>query len=423
MKPMTLCEKVLSRTSGRDSVSPGEFIWAEPDLIIHYDWPGLSDAMTDQLDQELLVKVKNPEKCFFFIDHMIPSNQTEALFHQKTRDWVKGQGIPLSEWQGIGHQVSAELGLAHPGELIVHGDAHVQVLGAYGALTFSLLTDVITPYALGKFWLEVPKSIRINLKGSFPKGVQGRDLMNRLLCDIGPDGAIGSVIEFTGDGAESMPLDERMSLLSEIVFCGAYCGVFPGDELSIRDLKERTGKDYQTQRADPGAEYSKELTYDLSEMTPYVVAPESLYAGKPIMECLGIPLNQGYIGSCACGRKKDLDIAAEILKGKKIAEGFRLFVVPTSREAMVHASKNGSLAVLLEAGAFVSSPTCDYCYGKLACMIKGERAISTGTLNVPGRMGSMEAEIYLGSAATVAASAVSGTLTDPRTFFGNGGAA
>ena len=418
---MNICEKILARTTGRDSVSPGEFIWASPDLIIHYDWPGLSDEMASQLDNELGVKTKNPEKCFFFIDHLLPSNHNEAIFHQATRDWVKEQEIPLSEWQGIGHQVSAELGLAHPGELIVHGDAHVQVLGAYGALTFSLLTDVVTPFALGKFWLEVPTSIKVELTGSFPPGVQGRDLMNRLLCDIGPDGAIGSVMEFVGDGSKNMSIDDRMGLLSEIVFCGAYCGVFPGDEISIADLKKRTGKDFPTLCSDPDAEYLKVLKYDLSEMSPYVVAPESLYAGKPIGDCLGVPLNQGYIGSCACGRKEDLDIAAEILKGHKIAEGFRLFVVPSSRESMVHAAKNGSLATLLEAGAFISSPSCDYCYGKLACMMAGERAISTGTLNVPGRMGSLESEIYLGSAATVAASAITGKLTDPRTFFENGG--
>ncbi|MCL1895051.1 MAG: aconitase family protein [Clostridiales bacterium] len=422
MKAMTLCEKILARTSGRDHVFPGEFIWAEPDVIIHYDWPGLSDEMADLLGKELGVKVKNPEKCYFFIDHLLPPNQAEALFHQATRDWVAEQGIPLSEGQGIGHQVSAELGLARPGGLIVHGDSHVQVLGAYGALTFSLLTDVVTPLALGRFWLEVPATIKVVLKGRFPAGVQGRDLINRILGEIGPDGAIGTVMEFVGDGAENMSIDDRMGLLSEIVFCGAYCGVFPGDSLSAADLKARTGKDFAALRSDPDAVFVKELIYDLSEMTPYIVAPESLYAGRPVKDASGLPLNQGYIGSCACGRKADLDIAAKLLKGRKIKDGFRLYVVPSSREAMVHAAKNGSLAALLEAGAYVSSPTCDYCYGKLGCMVKGERAISTGTLNVPGRMGSMEAEIYLGSAATVAASAVTGTITDPTTLIGAGGA-
>ena len=413
MQGMTLCEKILARTSGRDRVSPGDFIWAEPDLIIQYDWPGLSNVETDQIDQDLGGKVKNPDKCFFFIDHLMPPNEAEAMFHQTTRDWVAKQGIRLSEGQGIGHQVGAELGLARPGELIVHGDAHVQVLGAFGAMTVSLLTDIVTPWALGKFWISTPKSIKIELTGAMHEGVQGRDLINKILADFGPDGAIDSVIEFVGEGAENMSIDSRMGLLSEIVFCGAYCGIFPGDDLAIADLKARTGEDFETLQADPDAVYDKEIHYDLSELTPFVIAPEGLAAGKPIEDCVGLEVNQGYIGSCACGRKEDLDVAAKILKGKKIKDGFRLYVVPSSREAMLYAAQNGSLATIIEAGAFVSSPTCDYCYGKLACITAGERAISTGTLNVPGRMGSLDAEIYLGSAATVAASAITGVITNP----------
>ena len=413
MKAMTLCEKILARTSGSDFVTPGEVIWAEPDLIIHYDFPGLSNAITDQLDHDLGVKVRHPEKCQFFIDHLWPPTEPEENFHKMTRDWVKMQGIPLSEGQGIGHQVSAEMGLARPGMLIVHGDAHVQVLGAFGALTWSLLTDVLTPWALGKFWLEVPSTIKAELSGAFPPGVQGRDLINRMLADLGPDGALGSVIEFTGEGAENMSIDDRMGLLSEIFFCGAYCGVFPGDDIALAYLKARTGLDFEPVCSDEGASYAKELRYDLSEMTPYLVAPDSLYAGRPVKDALGLEVQQGYIGSCACGRKEDLDIAAIILKGKKIKEGFRLYVVPTSREVMLHATQNGSLNGLIEAGAFISSPTCDYCYGKLACMTAGERAVSTGTLNVPGRMGSLDAEIYLASAAVVAASAIEGKIADP----------
>jgi 3-isopropylmalate/(R)-2-methylmalate dehydratase large subunit len=349
----------------------------------------------------------------FFIDHLLPPNESEAKFHRETREWVKKQEIFLSEGLGIGHQVSAELGLAKPGELIVHGDAHVQILGAYGAMTVSLLTDIVTPWALGEFWIETPTSIKIELKGRLRDGVQGRDVMNRILSDIGPDGANGSVIEFVGDGAETMPIDERMGMLAEIVFCGAYCGIFPGDALSLNDLKTRTGEEPKTLKADPDAVYQREMSYDLTQMTPYVITSESLYAGTPIENCIGLDVTQGYIGSCASGRKSDLDIAARILKGKKIKEGFRLYVVPSSREAMLHAARNGSLATLIECGAFISSPSCDYCYGKMGCMTDGERAVSTGTLNVPGRMGSLKAEIYLGSAATVAASAINGVIADP----------
>ncbi len=413
--PMTICEKVLARTSGKEHVAPGEFIWAEPDLVLMYDYPGLTDEFERIMRDELNVKVRCPDKCKIFIDHLLPpSGEKEADFHHQTRRWTAEQGIELIENLGIGHQVAAELGLARPGGLIVHGDMHVQPLGAFGALTISLLTDLITPYVLGKFWIEVPETIRVVLKGTFPKGVSGRDLIHYILQEFGPDGGLGAVLEFAGDGAEGMPIDDRMTLLSEIMFCGAYCGIFPADETSLGYLRERTGSDFSPVHSDPGAKYRKTVEIDLSALEPYVIAPSGMSDAKPVADVTGVTVQQGYIGSCASGRLSDLEIAARILNGKKIKEGFRLYIVPSSREIMKKAIESQALAALVEAGAFVSSPSCDYCYGKTQSLSAGERAVSTGTLNVPGRMGSTKAEIYLASAATVAASAINGAISDPR---------
>lgn len=415
--PMTICEKVLARTSGRNEVFPGEFLWPEPDLIIMYDYPGLTDEFERIMRNELKVKVCCPEKCIIFIDHLLPPcGEKEADFHQHTRKWTREHGIKLIENLGIGHQVSAEIGLARPGRLIVHGDMHVQPLGAFGAMTVSLLTDILTPYVLGKFWIEVPESIKVVLTGRFPDGVGGRDLIHCILRDFGPDGAIGAVLEFTGDGAENMSIDDRMTLLSEIMFCGAYCGIFPSDAISSEYLRERIGSGFEPIYPDAGARYKKTVTYDLSSLEPYIITPASLCDAKPVKEAAGIMVHQGYIGSCASGRISDIEIAARILKGRKIKEGFRLNVVPSSREVLKKSIESQALAVLVEAGAFISSPSCDYCYGKTQSLSAGETAVSTGTLNVPGRMGSIEADIYLASAATVAASAISGVICDPREY-------
>jgi len=414
---MTFCEKVFARTAGERHVVPGDFLWVKPDLVLMYDYPGISDVHARILRDELNVNVRYPDRCKMFIDHFVPpSSVKEADFHNETRKWTNGQGIELIENKGIGHQVAAEMGLAKPGSLIVHGDLHVHVLGALGALTISLQDDLVSAYALGEFWFEVPKTIRVNLTGEFPPGTGGRDLINKILRDLGPDGALGAVLEFAGNGAENMNMDERMSLLSEVVFCGAYTGVFPSDEISLKYLRERAGTDLEPVLPDPGAKYAGAMAYNLPELEPYVVSPSGLCDAKPIGEVAGISVQQGYIGSCANGRCSDLEIAARILKGRKIKEGFRLFVVPSSKEIMSEAIENQTLSVLAEAGAFISSPSCDYCYGKTQCLSAGETAISTGTLNVPGRMGSAEAEIYLGSAAVVAASAIGGEIRDPRDF-------
>jgi 3-isopropylmalate/(R)-2-methylmalate dehydratase large subunit len=322
----------------------------------------------------------------------------------------------LIENLGIGHQVTAELGLAKPGMFIVHGDMHIHPIGAFGTVAFSLLTDIITAYALGKIWLEIPQTIKVNLTGSFRDGVSGRDFINHLLGFLGPDGAINAYLEFHGDGAESMSMDDRMTILSEILFCGAHGGIFPANEPVMKYIKERTGETVPPIVADNGAVYSETLSFDLSKIEPTVIAPRGLTDAQPIGKVEGLTLNQAYIGSCAGGRVLDIETAARILKGRRIKDGFRLNVVPSSREILKKTIESQALGVLVEAGAFISSPSCDYCYGKTQAISRGERAVSTGTLNVPGRMGSSAAEIYLASAAVAAASAINGELADPRKY-------
>ena len=416
MSAMTLTEKIIARTSGKPQVKAGETVWVKPDLIMMYDWPGISDRYAKLIKDKLkLEKLPVADRYVMFIDHMCPpSGEHETMFHHGTRRWAKEQGFRLYEGLGIGHQVAAELGLATPGQLITHLDTHVQLLGAFGALTVSLLADILTALSLGRFWLEVPATIRVELEGSFRPGVNGRDLIHKIIKDLGPAGGIGMVLEFVGEGARNMSIDSRMALLCQVMFCGAISGVFPADEKALAYLKARTGIDYEPVLSDPDATYAQTIHYDLSTLEPHAVKPPSPGNACVLSEVEGVEVQQGYIGSCASGRLEDLETAARILKGKKIKPGFRLYVVPSSREIMVNAMESGALATLVEAGAFTSSPTCDFCYGKTQSLCVGEKAVSTGTLNVPGRMGSIDAEIYQVSAAVVAATALTGRISDPR---------
>jgi len=418
MSAMTLTEKIIARTSGKPSVEPGETVWVVPDLLMMYDWPGITDRYAMLLKDRLKVeRIPISDRVVMFIDHMCPPvGEHETEFHHGTRRWAKEQGFKLYEGLGIGHQVAAELGLAAPGSMITHLDTHVQLLGAFGALTVSLLADLLTALALGRFWIEVPATIKVELEGNFQPGVSGRDLIHNIIKDLGPDGGIGKILEFVGEGARNMSIDSRMALLCQIMFCGATSGIFPADEKALTYLKRHTGKDYKPVFSDPDASFIKIIRYNLSSLEPHVVRPPSPGNACALKEIEGLEVQQGYLGSCASGRLEDIETAAKIIKGKKIKPDFRLYVVPSSREVMVQAMESGALATLVESGAFTSSPTCDFCYGRTQSLCAGEKAVSTGTLNVPGRMGSMGAEIYQTSAAVVAATAVTGRITDPRNF-------
>ncbi len=411
----TLTEKIIARCADKLSLAPGTTEWIKPDLVLMYGWPGITDRYAKILAEKLMVKqIPLSKKCVLFIDHLVPPcGEKEADFHHQTRAWTKEQGIRLFEDLGIGHQVAAEQALVKPGELIVHFDMHVQVLGAFGALPLSLMADILTTLALGKIWIDVPGTIKVNLTGEFKPGVSGRDLIHKIIYDFGTDWAIGCVLEFTGDGASNMSIDDRMTLLSQVMFCGATSGVFPFDDKARKYLQKRGVSNFNPVYSDSDAQYSNIVRYDLSSIEPYVAAPPNPGNIKPISDLLGIKVHQGYIGSCAGGRLQELVEAAKILKGRKIKEGFKLYVVPSSREIMAQAIQNGSLGTLVEAGAFISSPSCDFCYGKTQSISAGDVAVSTGTLNVPGRMGSIQAKIYLTSAATVAACAIDGEISDP----------
>lgn len=414
----TITEKILARAGGLDRVTPGQNAPFRPDHMIAYDYPGYTDVMFRQMKEDFGIdRVKDPERYVLFIDHMTTrNNERELQMHNVTRDWGRLNGVEVHEGVGIGHQVAAEMGYAAPGHFLVHFDGHISGLGAFGALGWGVRKDLLEAWVSGAVFLDVPASTRFHLEGAFAEGVDNRDLLHHIIATYGADACAHQVMEYTGPGAEAMPIGRRQGLCAMAMFTGAVSAIFNPDELSLEYSRRVARQELEPLYSDPDATYSATHEVDLSALAPQVVLPGSARSRntKPIEELAGTRLQHAYIGSCASGRIEEIRAAAEILRGRKVADGVRFNVVPTSKQIYDQAQEEGLLDVLTEAGAHVAQASCDFCVGYASPLEAGDNAISTGVLNISGRMGSTDANIYMGSAYTVAASALTGTITDPR---------
>lgn len=415
----TLTEKVLARCAGLQQVRAGDEVRVRPDFVHAYELKGTTDVIERDMPIYGPGKLVAPERYAVFIDHRVPAKlpEQEAL-HEQTRRWCKQYGMTLFDRQGIGHQVASEQGYAIPGSFSVHLDGHISQLGAFGALAIGVRGNVFEAFVSETISLRVPGTTRVVLKGTLSRGVSGRDVFNHLLYVHGSQCAAFDVLEFCGPGASTLDVEDRQTICGLAMFTGAVSAVFDPDQAAYQTYPRDRAPHIVLQRSDENAHFNQTLTVDLADVEPMVVVPPSPANARPVRDHLGIPLTTGYLGSCASGRLSDLQVAARILAGKQLPPGFSLHVVPTSQKIMAAAASDGTLATLIQAGAFVSSPSCDFCSGNIATMASGQTAISTGTLNVPGRMGAVDADIYLSSAATLAASALEGRITDPRELLG-----
>ncbi|WP_209121632.1 aconitase family protein [Alkalihalobacillus sp. BA299] len=413
----TIVEKVFTKNFG-SVVRTGDERLFSPDVITAYDYPGYVDKYEQQMVDVLKIeKVKHPEKFVLFIDHLYPAGTPkEQEIHAITRRFAKRYGFKLYEGKGIGHHVISEEGYIQPGRFVVHFDGHISTVGALGAIGVGIRNSMIEAFATEQVSLVVPPTVRINLTGKLAKGVTSRDIFHSIVRELGPAGCRSSVIEYGGPGLSSLEMDERFTLCNLAMFLGGISAVMETDEMTYNYLKDHGVEEYDEIYPDEGAVYSKEYTINLDEVEPVIVAPPSPANTVPISDVIGLPIDAGYIGSCASGRIKDFMQAVEILDGKKIAESFRLNAVPTSTLIQAKMSELGITSKLIKAGALVNVSTCDFCIGQMGAISEGERAVSTGTLNIPGRMGSNKAEIYTASPYTIAATAVKGIITDPRTM-------
>lgn len=413
----TLSEKILGAKSGRD-VRAGDVVTVSPDNVLSHD---NSAAIIGEFKKLGLAKVKNPAKIVIVLDHIVPASEEKyAQNHKIIREFVAAQGISkfFDIQHGVCHQVFTENGFALPGKLIVGSDSHTTSYGALGAFAAGIgRTEAASIWATDEIWLRVPETVKVVLKGALPKGVSAKDVILYIIGQVGADGADYKAVEFTGPAAKNFSIASRFTMSNMAAEMGAKNGYFPPDEETLRWLAARTVEKFQAVVSDPDASYVKVLEYEISGFQPQVACPHTVDNVKPVGQVAGTPFHQALIGTCTNGRLEDLEVAARILVGKRIASGVRALVLPASREVYQEALHNGLLAVLSEAGCVILNPGCGPCLGAhQGILAGGEVCLSTANRNFKGRMGARESEIYLASPATVAASALTGVITDPRKY-------
>ena len=415
---LTITEKILARTSDRNRVRAGDEVLAKPDFVIAYDFPGYTDVIFKQMKEEFgISKVDEPERFALFIDHMVPAvTPKEEDLHKITREWGEKNGVPVYERRGIGHHVASELGYATPGAFAVHFDGHISQMGTFGTLAMGVRRHLLEAFVKERIKIKVPQTVRVNLRGKLQKGVMARDVFHHIVRVLGPASCRFQVLEIGGDGLAKISVDGRQTINCLAMFTGAVTAIMNPDEVTLPYASKRARIDLEPVYSDEDAEYAAIHDIDVSDLEPVVVVPPRPSNTQNLSDYAGTSVQVGYLGSCASGRLEDLEVAAQVLRGNQVKPGFQLHVVPTSQAIMEEASRRGLLTDLIAAGAFVTSSSCDYCFGRAGVMTAGQRAVSTGTLNVRGRMGSPDSEIFLMNAAAVAASAITGEITDPRAY-------
>jgi 3-isopropylmalate/(R)-2-methylmalate dehydratase large subunit len=412
----TFAEKILALKAGLAETVPGQIVTVRPDKLLTHD---NTSAIAKTFRKIGVQRVADPNMNVIILDHVTPAaNETYAQSHKETREFVREQGISAfyDIGEGICHQVLPEKGHALPGMLIVGSDSHTPSHGAFGTFATGIgRTEAAAVMATGEIWLRVPETIRIVVDGSMPDQVSAKDLALRIIGDIGADGADYMSVEFAGPAIEAMSVGGRQVLCNLAAEMGAKNGYVAPDNVTRSWLAGRTNVPYAEIHPDPDANYARILHYDITSLAPQVARPHRVDNVVPVTDVAGLEINQALIGTCTNGRLEDLQAAANILRGNKIAPWVRLLVLPASREILLQAMEAGVIADLVAAGATLLNPGCGPCLGAHeGCMAPGERTISTANRNFKGRMGSREAEIYLGSPATVAASALAGAIADPR---------
>jgi 3-isopropylmalate/(R)-2-methylmalate dehydratase large subunit len=385
---------------------------------VSYDFPGYTDVIFKQMKEEFgLSGVRDPSRYALFIDHMVPAiTPQEEDLHQNTRDWGRLNQVPVYERKGIGHQVASELGYATPGAFVVHFDGHISQLGTFGALAIGVRRHLVEAFVNEKIRLAVPATTRVDLVGQLQPGVMARDVFHHIVRVIGASGCRAQVLELGGPVIDAMSIDGRQTITCLAMFTGAVTAIINPDELTLGYTQSRSRIALDPVWSDADAVYAQRHVIDVSALEPVVVVPPSPAHTRDLKDYIGTEVQVGYLGSCASGRIEDLRAAAAVLRGRSVREGFQLHVVPTSQEIMKQAAAEGLITDLVAAGAFVSSPSCDYCFGRIGVMSAGQKAVSTGTLNVSGRMGSTDSQIFIVNAAAVAAAAIEGVIADPRPY-------
>lgn len=417
----TMVAKILARAAAVPRAETGSTVLAKVHMTTFLDGTTFIDSF-----RERGLKVWDPARLFFCFDHFFQPDwfpQQAGKEHAKIKAFAREQGIPPENIfdvgrNGISHQIPVEQGLSLPGTVCIGADTQSSTMGAANCFALPALFGVDPIILTGDIWMIVPRCVRLELTGALPAGLSGKDIVYRLIRDLGQHVG-GKVIEVSGPGVSSLPMDVRLAIANGAVQIGALSVIFPYDKVLATYMADRAREAYEPVAPDPDADYDDTYTIDLSATDALVAGPHEIETIRPLSEVIGLPVSAAYIGSCSSGRLSDLHLAAEILRGRKVHPSVRLIVTPVSAETAREAARAGLYEVFLDAGATVTQPGCGACYSGNLSPLKladGERCISTSVETLRGRMGSQDAEILLANAAVVAAAAIEGRITDPTPY-------
>ena len=414
---MTLAEKILAAHSGKDRVTPGELVNVKVDLVLSNDIT--APIAIREFERIGVKKVFDPRKVVMVPDHFVPNKDIPSAEQAKImRQFALKQGLVYFEvgQMGIEHVLLPEQGLVLPGDVVIGADSHTCTYGALAAFATGMgSTDIASAMACGEIWMKVPPTIKFVYHGKPGKWVGGKDLILYTIGDIGVDGALYSVMEFVGEAIEALSMDGRFTMANMAIEAGAKAGIFRVDDKTLEYVRARAKRTYKVYEPDEDAEYARIIEYDVSRLEPQVAFPHLPSNARPISQVGQIEIDQVVIGSCTNGRLEDLQVAAQILRGRKVHPRVRCIIIPGTQQVYLEALRARLIEDFISAGAVVSTPTCGPCLGGyMGVLAAGERCISTTNRNFVGRMGSPQSEVYLANPAVAAASAILGRIASPE---------
>ena len=415
---MTLTQKILAAHAGLQCVTAGQLINAKLDIVLGNDIT--TPVAVNEFKKAGFNKVFDKDRIAIVLDHFVPNKDIKAAEQSKTcREFACGHCV--SHFydvgkMGIEHALLPEQGVVTAGDCIIGADSHTCTYGALGAFSTGVgSTDMAAGMATGMAWFKVPPAIKFNLTGKLPEKCSGKDVILTIIGMIGVDGALYKSMEFVGDGAHTLSMDDRLCICNMAIEAGAKNGIFAVDDITLNYLDGRSERKPVIFEADLDAEYEKVIDIDLSEIVPTVACPHLPENTKPASELSDIKIDQVVIGSCTNGRMEDMETAFAVLNGNKVADGVRCIIIPATMQIYRECVERGYVTAFIDAGAVVSTPTCGPCLGGyMGILAAGERCIATTNRNFVGRMGHVDSEVYLASPATAAASALTGFITAPK---------
>lgn len=412
----TIIEKIIQRNTGKESVTAGDIVTVNVDRVMIHDI--FIPFVADKFEEMGFTKLWDPEKIVLIYDHLVPATVADDVRHFKRGDaFAKKYGlVHVHRSDGICHQLMTEAGYAKPGNVVFGTDSHTTTYGCVGAFSSGIgYTEMASILGTGTMWVKVPETIKVTINGTLPKYVTSKDIILRLIGDLGADGATYRALEFCGDTVENMTISSRMTIANMAIEAGAKCALFTPDEKTATYCNIPLTDKETSLVGDDDATYYKEIVYNAEDFVPVMACPSQVDNIHPVKELVGTTIDQVFIGSCTNGRLEDLEAAAAILKGKTISPFTKLIVTPASRKVYQQALENGTMEILANAGAIITHPGCGLCCGRSGGILSdGERVVATNNRNFLGRMGTSKVEIYLASPVTAATCALAGKIVLPE---------